>query len=179
VGVGEELGHEDHGGCLDVARVFDAESAAVERHLRALVRDRSAAEDLLQDTFVRLAQEIVAGRQPTNPRAWLFAVATNLAISRGRRLAVAARAVGRAGSSRTDPEPGEYVIAAEASGCVARQLLALDAVAREAVVLAAYGYPGREIARRIGRTEVATRTLLCRARKDLRRRIETDPAWAA
>jgi len=44
--------------------------------------------------------------------------------------------------------------------------------ARVALLLAAQGFSGREIAETIGRSEIATRTLMCRARLDLRRRLE-------
>jgi DNA-directed RNA polymerase specialized sigma24 family protein len=42
---------------------------------------------------------------------------------------------------------------------------------RTAMLLAAQGYRGEEIAERIGRSELATRTLLCRARGRLRVRL--------
>ncbi len=40
------------------------------------------------------------------------------------------------------------------------------------MALAAQGYGGREIADRIGRTELATRTLICRSRARMRVFIE-------
>ena len=40
------------------------------------------------------------------------------------------------------------------------------------MVLAANGYRGREIAADLGRTELATRALLCRARSRLRARLD-------
>ena len=40
-------------------------------------------------------------------------------------------------------------------------------------MLAAHGFSGREVAEAIGRSELATRTLLCRARLRLRERLES------
>jgi DNA-directed RNA polymerase specialized sigma24 family protein len=43
--------------------------------------------------------------------------------------------------------------------------------ARLGLMMAARGFSGREIAAALGRSEVATRTLLCRARQRLRNRL--------
>jgi DNA-directed RNA polymerase specialized sigma24 family protein len=45
---------------------------------------------------------------------------------------------------------------------------------RAALLLAAQGFDGREIAASIGRTEGATRTLLCRSRVRLRLVLEAE-----
>lgn len=48
---------------------------------------------------------------------------------------------------------------------------------REAMILAAQGYRADEIGDRLGRTALATRTLLCRARGQLRTQmLAFDPA---
>ena len=40
-------------------------------------------------------------------------------------------------------------------------------------MLAAHGFSGREIAATLGRSELATRSLICRARLRLRERLES------
>src|SRR5689334_284412 len=55
------------------------------------VRDPEAAADLLADLFTRLLLEERRGQWPDRPRGWLYRVATNLAMSRGRHLQVVAR----------------------------------------------------------------------------------------
>lgn len=52
--------------------------------LLRLTRDRSMAEDILQDAFVRL-YESPPGDEVKNPAAWIFRVARNLAIDQIRR----------------------------------------------------------------------------------------------
>ena len=52
----------------------------------------------------------------------------------------------------------------------------LDPVARTALLLAAEGFSGAEIAAAIGRSESATRTLLCRTRLRVRGRLESPEA---
>ena len=57
---------------------------------------------------------------------------------------------------------------------------ALGGVDRRALVLASQGYQVKEIAQSIGRSNGATRTLMCRARMKLRRvMIDANGAFAA
>ena len=72
-----------------VVSMYEAHHAEVYAFLVRSTRDPSAAEDLLQETFLRLTTEARAGRAPEQVRAWLFRVASNLAISRARRNATA------------------------------------------------------------------------------------------
>lgn len=133
-------------------------------------RDQAAAEDLLQDTFLRLTQEARNGRMPGLVRPWLFRVATNLAISRARRGSTALRWLHR----QVDPEsrraesPESRTVRQEATTDMAAALAGLSPDARAALLLASQGFSGVEIAAAIGRTDGATRTLMCRARLQLR-----------
>src|SRR5262245_1153393 len=72
-----------------VASAFDTYHAELYSFLRRSTRDERAAEDLLQETFLRLTREADAGRTPEHLRAWLYRVATNLVVSRGRRATTA------------------------------------------------------------------------------------------
>lgn len=139
-------------------------------------RDPGAAEDLLQEAFVRLLREARAGRVPDNTRAWLYRVATNLAISRGRHLQRAVRWLAgparRSLGAQPDEVPEAGVIASENRAELNAALAALPRDARAALALAAEGFSGAEIATCIGRTESATRTLICRARLRLRTTLE-------
>jgi RNA polymerase sigma factor (sigma-70 family) len=66
----------------DTARVYREERGAVLRHLVRLTGDRQLAEDLTQEAFGRLMD--VGADVPRNPRAWLNAVASNLAFNHFR-----------------------------------------------------------------------------------------------
>jgi RNA polymerase sigma-70 factor (ECF subfamily) len=136
-------------------------------------RDREAAEDLLQESFVRLIVEADAGRMPTNPRAWLYRVIANLAISRGRRATTAQRQLGALAVGEADEGPEAELIERERRSDLDAVLGELGVDARTALVLAANGFNGLEIAEAIGRTGNATRTLMCRARLQLRERLGT------
>jgi RNA polymerase sigma-70 factor (ECF subfamily) len=160
---------EAHGRIVETA--FTEHAALLVRRLTAVTRDPEVAQDLVQDAFLRLAREVEAGRSPTEPRAWLLRVATNLAMSRGRHLAVVDRTAERLPRPTAPADPAEVVIQLEASAEVWSAMTRLSATERRALLLAAHGFAGAEIAETIGRTPGATRTLLCRARSKVRDRL--------
>ena len=78
-----------------------------------MTRDREAAEDLLQETFIRLITETRAGRPPEQVRAWLYRVAANAAISRGRHGSVWNRLVPRLLDRREPASPESEALRVE------------------------------------------------------------------
>jgi len=154
-----------------VADAFITYGSEVSAHLRSLLRDGGDAEDLNQEAFLRLHTEAAAGRRPDNVRAWLHRVAVNLAMSRGRHIQVQSRTAPRLREDE-DGVPTDDLVVRRDESCRLRAALAtLPAIDREVLLLAAAGYTGPEIAVELGRSQVATRTLLCRARGRLRTRL--------
>lgn len=68
--------------------LFETHGPALLRYLRRLSGSRGDAEELLQDTFLKLHLRLSARARLENVRAWLFRVATNAArdLERDRRL---------------------------------------------------------------------------------------------
>jgi RNA polymerase sigma-70 factor (ECF subfamily) len=135
-------------------------------------RDRELAEDILQDAYLRLLREVRAGRPPRSVRAWLYRAAGNLVIDRGRRQASTRRCLDRV-SAATDPvtpfdPPADAALEREAARERLRALEGLDPRARRALLLAAEGLRGKEVAQEIGCSHVAARALLHRARVQAR-----------
>ncbi len=151
-----------------VALAFERYGPEIQAHLRALVRDPGEAEDLAQETFVRLLAEIAAGRAPDNTRAWLHRVASNLAMSYGRHRRVAQRAEPRLRADGSVPATEDLAVRHDEHRRVRDALGELRDQDREVVLLAAAGLSGPELAGRMGRSDSATRTMLCRARGRLR-----------
>ena len=136
-------------------------------------RDPEAAQDVTQEAFLRLLREVDAGRTPDNIRAWLYRVASNLVMTRGRRATVAGRwlrAIAR--QEATNESPERITLRRESSDALEAALATLPHDTSVALLLAAQGFSGREVALAIGRSEAATRTMLCRARLQLRQRLE-------
>lgn len=141
---------------------------ALRAYLRRRTRDHAAAEDLLHEAFLRLLTELAESRAPVHVRAWLFRVVTNLAASRARHRNIARRRASELLRRGQVPSPEDELIDRESAGALTGQLAHLPADARAALLLTAHGFSNAEIARRIGRTELATRSLICRYRSRLR-----------
>ena len=148
---------------------YDEHADALRNHLAGYTRDAAAAEDLLHEAFIRLLTELSAGRPPRHLRAWLFRVGSNLAASRARHHGVARRRASELVRREVAPSPEDELIERESARILAGRLQGLPADVRAALLLSAIGYTGAEIADHIGRTELATRSLICRHRSRLRR----------
>lgn len=61
---------------------YRAHFHAVKRYAYTIVRCCHEAEDVAQETFVRLIQALEKGEEPETPLPWLLRVSHNLAISR-------------------------------------------------------------------------------------------------
>jgi RNA polymerase sigma-70 factor (ECF subfamily) len=163
-----------------IAEAYESYTPELRRYATARLRDSAAAEDVVQEAFVRLTVESAAGRAPHDPRAWLYRVVLNLIISGSRRAEVARRRSGRLALDDVELESPEVAcLATERQHALATALQAAGAAGQTSLRLAAQGYTGREIARVLGRSEGATRTLICRARSQVRRELAASYAEVA
>jgi RNA polymerase sigma factor (sigma-70 family) len=151
-----------------LVEAFDRHQGELNGFAIQLTRDGEVAADLVQEAFLRLVRETKAGRAPLNVRAWLYRVVLNLAASRGRRAGVAARWQGRLVERSVAQAPEVDYLEREASREVQTLLAGASVDERTALLLSAHGFAGSEIAAVIGRSPLATRALLCRARARLR-----------
>ena len=154
-----------------VAATYDAHQRELFSFALRSSRDPEVAADLVQEAFTRLIVEIEAGRTPDNLRAWLYRVIANLNVSGGRRATVARRQLGALVETDVDEGPEPAYLAHERQSDLETVLAELDVDARTALVMAASGFNGMEIADAIGRSGNATRTMMCRSRLHLRRRL--------
>lgn len=79
------------------------------RHIRRMVRDDDAAQDLLQDTMIRAHEALGRLRADSNERAWLYRIATNAALNHLRartreRVALERHAAERASEPVAGPD---------------------------------------------------------------------------
>lgn len=159
-----------------IAAAFETYHSELYGFIRRGTRDEAAAEDLLQDAFLRLAREVSAGRSPDNIRAWLYRVAANLIVSRARRRRTVVDWLSRQGRGGTSSVAGPEVsiLQLERSREVDGALAGLSSDARTALLLASQGFSGDEIAEAIGRSPTATRVMMCRARVRVRLQLERE-----
>jgi len=154
-----------------VASLYDRHGDELFSYLCRYCGDRDVAEDLLQDTFVRLVREVRAGRTPEQPRAWLYRVGANLAASRGRRISALGRTLRRLRMVESAPSPESGAVAREGRDELLVALAQMPSDARSVLLLSAQGFSGADIAHVMSRSPLATRSLLFRARRALRKQL--------
>jgi RNA polymerase sigma-70 factor (ECF subfamily) len=154
-----------------VTACYTEQAASLERYVRSLVRDSDEAADICQEAFVRLLVAGREGRMPDAPGAWLRRVAHNLVVSRVRHRQIGDRIQPRLVDDGTIPSTEDTVLLQERDRAVANALAMSASDDRTAILMAAQGYRSGEIASLLGRTELASRTLLCRARGRLRAQL--------
>jgi len=73
---------------VEVSRLFEAQSDRVYKYVVMLIGERSIAEEITQEVFLRLYEHLLSASRIVDMQAWIYAVAHNLAIdfARGRRL---------------------------------------------------------------------------------------------
>lgn len=163
----------DAGRFACVAVAWAAHEAELLGYLRHQLPEAHAAEDLLQDVFLKAMRQGEGFCSLENPRAWLFQVARNALVDRAR-LAKPHVPLDEGGLEIEAP-PAETVAPVDAlAGCVARVLGELSA--DDANILRACDLEGqtqREFAERHGLSLPAAKSRLLRARKRMREQMST------
>ena len=159
----------------DPERLVRAYADLVLRVCYTYLRSTADAEDVCQDTLVKLLLREEPFRDPGHERAWVVRVAVNacknLLRDRGAHPEADLAAVPEPTAS---PAPGESELR-QRDDRVLAAVMALPLPQREAVYLHYYeGYPTREVARIVGATDAAVRQRLSRARASLRDDLKGD-----
>jgi RNA polymerase sigma factor (sigma-70 family) len=150
-----------------VSELFDGWYAVLLRYAARLTADGSAAEDVVQESFMELFRQLAAGKRIGNPKAWTFTVVRRSVCHRvrhhgGREVPLDESelldfAVPPADGGETDFE---------------RLMHLLSRREEEVVRLRLESLTYREIGRRLGITASSVNTLLSRALKKLRLHLE-------
>ena len=153
-------------------RLVRRRGAGLQRYVRSLVRDPDEAADVCQEAFVRLRRR--GPRRPRARRARARGSAASPTTSSSARPAGAGPASAcstgwPSATTRRLPRIRSFAASATSASWPRSRLASDDD--RTAMLLAAQGYRAREIGQRLGRTELATRALICRARGRLREAI--------
>jgi RNA polymerase sigma factor (sigma-70 family) len=162
---------------------FDAVHAAFNTRIFSflvrLSRRRDVAEDLLEETWLRLVAHAGRLRPETRLGPWLFTVARNLHVSYCRsRLLEESHTAGLIGLwplAWPRPSPFEETAATEMERRIESAIASLPSAYREVLLLVGIeGFLPAEAAAACGITPEALRQRLSRARALLVRRLETD-----
>lgn len=151
--------------------VFAAYRRRLYGYLVRMTRRRDLAEDLLQDTFLRLAQHARALAPDTRLGAWLFTVAHRRVVSWSRAQAVRAQLAGDLPAREVggdDRSPLEALADSQAQLALERAFARLAPAYREvALLVGVEGLSPAEVAEILGQKPDAIRQRLSRARTQL------------
>jgi RNA polymerase sigma factor (sigma-70 family) len=150
--------------------VFAAFRGRVYGYLVRMTRRRDVAEDLLQETFLRLAQHARSLAADTRLGAWLFTVAHHLVVSWARAQRVRAQLAGDLPGSQpaSDRSPFEAYADSQNQLALERAFAALPPAYREvALLVGVEGIAPTEVATILGLRPDAVRQRLARARAQL------------
>ena len=135
-----------------IVQLFDQLHQPVQRYVRWIGLSEADADEVAQETFLRLVEHLRAGRDDEHLRAWVYRVAHNLTVNlmKSRRLADAVDDHRWNALAETYPDPGlgpeEQLLRRERFTRLAAGLGSLSAQQRECVYLRSEGFKYREIA---------------------------------
>jgi RNA polymerase sigma-70 factor (ECF subfamily) len=155
-------------------------------YIRSKVGDPSTADDLTQETFLKVERALTRGIEPEHFRGWIFQIARNLVIDwmKERRRFVGLEAE-EAGIKSADRESADSIDSEFRQGLFAYASKVIEGMLsedREALTLTELdGLSREELAKHLGITVSAAKSRVVRARVKLRKTIEdccrliTDP----
>jgi RNA polymerase sigma-70 factor (ECF subfamily) len=151
----------------DFERLYQASYGKILGTLTAMLGDRAAAEDCVQDAFERAYRKWSTWQPIAPPEAWVHRIAINAAVSyqRKMRLREVGEVIRRIGRPGLGPDPQDHV---ERRG-LAEALAKLPPKQAAAIVLRHYhGYTNRAIAQSLGIPERTVASRLGVAKDRLR-----------
>lgn len=154
-------------------RLFEKDFARLYRYLDRLTGDPGQADDLAQESFVRLYRR---GSLPDKPSIWLVSVARNLLRDERRGTARQWELLElRGAAGDLDPPmatPESDLLAGETAAQVRRTLAAISPRDRQMLLLRQEGYSYREIAELMELSPASVGTMLLRATAAFRKTFE-------
>jgi RNA polymerase sigma-70 factor (ECF subfamily) len=157
----------------DLTALVETYSALLFRVAHSILRNPAEAEDVVQDTFIRVLEHQHKLSTIRDHRVWLVRITWNLALDRRRRIRPDQMDSLFAHALVAPTTPADQALT-EARQIVAtlREIDRLPSPERHALLLSAIDeLSNPEIATLLNRSESATRALLFRARNRLRERL--------
>ncbi|MDX9766982.1 MAG: RNA polymerase sigma factor [Ectothiorhodospiraceae bacterium] len=142
------------------------------RFLERQVRDHAIAEDLLQETLLRIARGLADFDGRSSVKTWAFAIATRVAIDHFRRRSGLPPAVELDAAVElpdTAHTPEEGLVVGQMNDCIRDMIAALPPDYREAIMLHDFGgLSARETAAVCGCSEANAKVRIHRGRARLK-----------
>ena len=164
-----------------VSALVEAHAATLYRIAYSVVRHPEDAEDVVQETYIRVLRHAGKLRDIRDPRVWLIRIAWNLSLDRKRR-----RKTSNAEDDATlllehlpshELPADRAAAAAQGHARVLRMMDSLPAKERQVLLLSALQELSTvEIAGVLETTESTVRSRLFRARQHMRERLDAESA---
>jgi RNA polymerase sigma-70 factor (ECF subfamily) len=163
----------------EFAHLFEEYSAPIYNYVLRMVTDADRAADITQDTFIKAYRKLDTVTDATSTRSWLYRIATNTAIDdmRRRRNVTTMGTDEPTFANRPDERPGPeaQVMATTLDERVQRALMTLRPNHRQCLLLSDLeDMSAQQIGEVMNLSHAAVRTLLCRARGEMRRALGTE-----
>ena len=163
----------------EFARLFEEFSSPIYNYVLRMVGDPDRAADVTQDTFIKAYRKLDTLTDASSTRSWLYRIATNTAIDdmRRRRMIASVPDDSPVFMNRADERPGPeaQAMAGTLDERVQRALLTLKPNHRECLLLSDLeDMSAHQIGDVMGLSYAAVRTLLCRARGEMRRALAAE-----
>jgi RNA polymerase sigma factor (sigma-70 family) len=160
-------------------RLFEEFSAPIYNYALRMVGDPDRAADITQDTFIKAYRKLDSLTDETSIRSWLYRIATNTAIDdmRRRRFVTPMGPDDERHRERPDHRPGPEaeVMASTLDERIQRALLRLRPNHRQCLLLSDLeDMSAHQIGEVMGLSYGAVRTLLCRARNEMRQALAAE-----
>jgi RNA polymerase sigma-70 factor (ECF subfamily) len=153
-------------------------SGPLRRHLERLVGNRTIADDLLQDTLLKIARGLPDFEGRSSVKTWAFTIATRVATDHLRRPQSRAQIVDVddiESASVIDPESDQLLVVNEMSSCMREVIDSLPEDYRTALRL--HDIDGRtaaQIAELTGCSTATAKIRIHRARRCLRQALDDE-----
>jgi len=156
-----------------ISNLFNKHVRSLVRMVRLFVDDRNAAEDMVQEAFLRLLDALPRIRQPERAAAYLRSIVLNLARDHNRRGLVSLRH--RLPTDESSASIVDKIVLREDQKQVIDALGSLPRRQRDCLVLKYYTeLPVTEIAETLGLSVNTVKTHLRRGMSELRKRLGED-----
>jgi RNA polymerase sigma-70 factor (ECF subfamily) len=153
-------------------------SAPLRRYLERLVGDRSTADDLLQDTLLKIARALPGFKGRSSVKTWAFTIATRVATDHFRRPHSRAQMVEIEETEPvhvSDAEIDQRLVVDEMNSCVREVIDSLPEDYRTALVLHDLeGHTAAQVAEIAGCSLATAKIRIHRARRRLREALDQE-----
>lgn len=179
--IGDIVRRAQAGSLEDFQQLYDLFSRPIFNFILRLIGSVSEAEDLTQDTFLKVHSQLKKLRQPSQFRFWIYRIARNEVyqqLRKAQRASVASLDEEGAGyydflSDDSAPRNPELrLLSSEMGQVVTRTLQAMSPKYRDVFVLAVFEKISyREIAGIVGRSLLSVKTDIYRARLQVKEQL--------